>query len=128
MPMICIRPDMSQITLLNRFMITGWFDCTPGVCDDDVICSFALVHASQKCIALMDVVNPCTNQVIETTRIPSCYPTTDSNVPGKIQFLCWNSRLQTWYPRQRLTMNNSTNKWPQGYKFFRSANEIPSSR
>jgi hypothetical protein len=71
-------------------------------------------------------VNPCTNEVIETSFTPNCFPTTDSNVPGKIQPLCWNSRLQTWYPRQLKTMNNSTNKWPQGYKFFRSANAIPS--
>ena len=71
-------------------------------------------------------VNPCTNQVTETTFVPRCNPSTDSNVPGKIQALCWNNRLQTWYPRQRYTMNNSTNKWPQNYKLFRSANAIPS--
>jgi hypothetical protein len=73
------------------------------------------------------VVNPCTNQVIETTFVPNCYPSSDSDVPGKIQPLCWNSRLQTWYPKSRRTMNNSTNKWPQNYKLFRSANAIPSS-
>lgn len=73
-------------------------------------------------------VNPCTNQVIETTFVPNCNPTSDSNVPGQIQALCWNSKLQTWYPRQRRTMNNSTNKWPTNYKFFRSANAIPSTR
>jgi hypothetical protein len=73
------------------------------------------------------VVNPCTNQVIETTFVPNCYPSSDSDVPGKIQPLCWNSRFQTWYPKPRRTMNNSTNKWPQNYKLFRSANAIPSS-
>jgi hypothetical protein len=73
-------------------------------------------------------VNPCTQQVIETTFVPNCNPTSDSDVPGRIQALCWNSKLQTWYPRQRRTMNNSANKWPQGYKFFRSANAIPSTR
>lgn len=70
-------------------------------------------------------VNPCTNEVTQTTYTQSCYPTSDSNVPGKIQLLCWNSSLQTWYPRQRRNMNNSGNKWPVNYKLFVSANAIP---
>jgi len=41
-----------------------------------------------------------------------CNPTTDSNVPGRIQDLCWNDGTPTWYPRQRYTMSNSDNKWP----------------
>jgi len=71
-------------------------------------------------------VNPCTNEVVQTTFVPNCFPTSDSNVPGTIQLLCWNNKLQTWYPRRRLTMNNSTDKWPINYKLFRSANAIPS--
>jgi hypothetical protein len=71
-------------------------------------------------------VSPCTNEVIETTFVPNCYPSSDSDVPGNIVPLCWNNRIQTWYPKQRRTMNNSANKWPQNYKLFRSANAIPS--
>jgi len=41
-----------------------------------------------------------------------CNPTTDSNVPGVIRDLCWNDGTPTWYPRQRYTMSNSSNKWP----------------
>ena len=74
-----------------------------------------------------EIVNPCTNQVIETIPpVPNCFLSSDSDVPGKITPLCWNNRLATWYPRQRLNMNNSTNKWPQNYKLFVSANAIPS--
>lgn len=74
------------------------------------------------------VVNPCTNEVIETIpAVPNCYPSSDSDVPGKITPLCWNNRIATWYPRQRLTMNNSTDKWPQNYKLFKSAVTIPTS-
>jgi hypothetical protein len=29
--------------------------------------------------------------------------------------------MQTWFPRNNLTMNNSGNKWPQNYKGFVSA-------
>jgi len=47
-------------------------------------------------------------------------------VPGPMVLLCWDSSLQTWYPRATRTMNNSGNKWPQNYKLFRSANSLPS--
>jgi hypothetical protein len=65
--------------------------------------------------------NPCSG--ISTTVKPSLnyYPTTDSNVPGAITLLYWNPKLQTWYPRQRYTMNNSGDKWPTNYKLFTSA-------
>ena len=47
-----------------------------------------------------------------------CNPTTDSDVPGPIQDLCYNSlRLRPYYPRQRYKMPVSGNKFPTGYKF-----------
>jgi hypothetical protein len=58
---------------------------------------------------------------VDKTYQPKYYPTSDSNVPGPIQQLYWDPKLQTWYPKQRLTMNNSTNKWPTNYKLFKSA-------
>ena len=67
------------------------------------------------------VADPCTDVVIKTTQNPLCYLTSDSDVPGPLQKLCWNDGTQTWYPRQNLTMNNSANKWPEGYKGFTSA-------
>jgi len=65
--------------------------------------------------------NPCTGAIIENSVQPNYHPTTDSDVPGPIQQLYWDPRLQTWYPKVRRVMNNSTNKWPINYKFFRSA-------
>jgi len=68
------------------------------------------------------VVDPCTQEVIKRTKSQQlCNPTTDSDVPGKIQPLCWNDGTQTWYPRQRYIMPTSGTKWPQGYKGFTSA-------
>lgn len=67
------------------------------------------------------VQNPCTGEIIQKTFQQNYYPTSDSDVPGPIQYLYWDPRLQTWYPRQRLTMNNSTDKWPINYKLFKSA-------
>jgi len=65
--------------------------------------------------------NPCTGAVVDKTYQPKYYPTSDSDVPGPIQELYWDPKLQTWYPKQRLIMNNSGNKWPTNYKLFRSA-------
>ena len=56
--------------------------------------------------------NVCTGETNKTISQQLCHPTTDSDVPGNIQLLCWNDGTQTWYPKQRYTMSNSTNKWP----------------
>lgn len=56
--------------------------------------------------------NICTGEIKSTLAQQLCHPTTDSDVPGPIQELCWNDGIQTWYPRQRYIMTNSANKWP----------------
>jgi hypothetical protein len=61
--------------------------------------------------------NPCTGET-KSTVSQKCYPTTDSDVPGPIQDLCWNDGTQTWYPRQRYVMTNSANKWPVNAELF----------
>jgi hypothetical protein len=60
--------------------------------------------------------NICTGETKTTVRSPSCYPTTDSNVPGQIQDLCWKDGINSWYPRQRYFMTNSSTKWPTNAK------------
>lgn len=66
--------------------------------------------------------NPCTGEIIRSgvTSATICNPASASNVPGS-SILCWNSKVQTWFPRQRYFMNNSTDKWPVNYKGFVSA-------
>jgi Fibronectin type III domain len=67
-------------------------------------------------------VNPCSKEIIKVGKIgPLCFPNTFSDVPGSPIELCWNPKVQTWFPRQRYFMNNSANKWPEGYKGFVSA-------
>jgi len=56
--------------------------------------------------------NLCTGEIIQPIKLDNCHPTTDSDVPGKIESLCWNDGNPTFYPRQRYIMTNSTNKWP----------------
>jgi len=66
-------------------------------------------------------VNPCTGDIVKQTFSDPCNLTSSSDVPGKVQLLCWDPRLQPWYPRQRYIMTNSLDKFPQGYKGFLSA-------
>ena len=61
--------------------------------------------------------NVCTKNTKSTLSQKICNPTTDSDVPGPIQDLCWIDGTQTWYPRQRYIMTNSGNKFPYNYKF-----------
>ena len=62
--------------------------------------------------------NICTGETKTHISQQLCNSTTDSDVPGPIQDLCWNDGTQTWYPRQRYIMTNSTNKWPTNAKLF----------
>jgi len=65
--------------------------------------------------------NPCTGVVTQTLTQSQCNPTYCSDVPGPVINLCWNPKNQTFFPKKRYVMNNSGNKWPQGYKVFQSA-------
>ena len=65
--------------------------------------------------------NVCTGETNKHISQQLCNPTSDSDVPGPIKLLCWNDGTQTWYPRQRYFMTNSTNKFPINYKFLVSA-------
>jgi hypothetical protein len=56
--------------------------------------------------------NICTGDIQTYKANQICNLTTDSDVPGRIEPLCWNDGTPTWYPRQRYTMTNSGNKWP----------------
>jgi hypothetical protein len=70
--------------------------------------------------------NPCTGEIIKQGVNPAtiCNPASASDVPGT-SILCWNNKVQTWFPRQRYFMNNSTDKWPVNYKGFESAIRPP---
>jgi hypothetical protein len=66
--------------------------------------------------------NPCSNEVVKSPAVDTniCNSASASNVPGN-EFLCWNKKIQPWFPKKRYTMNNSTDKWPYNYKGFVSA-------
>jgi hypothetical protein len=64
------------------------------------------------------IASPCNDVIREifSGSNQKCYPSTDSNVPGPIVPLCWNSALPTYYPRQRYTYGVSSNKFPVNSK------------
>ena len=64
------------------------------------------------------IADPITNKLIkDPTYDPLiCRPSTDSGVPGRPVNLCWNERIQSWYTKTYLNMNNSADKWPVGSK------------
>ena len=68
--------------------------------------------------------NICTGEIYSETISQFCYPTTDSDVPGPVIFLCYNDGLPTYYPRTRRVYSAGGNKWPQGEKLLFSANSI----
>ena len=69
--------------------------------------------------------NICTGETKRSLSQQLCNPTSDSDVPGQIQQLCWNDGTPTWYPRQRYVMSNSTNKWPVNAKLVSAIYIIP---
>ena len=69
--------------------------------------------------------NICTGETKRSLSQQLCNPTSDSDVPGQIQQLCWNDGTPTWYPRQRYVMSNSTNKWPVNAELFGAIQIIP---
>jgi len=67
--------------------------------------------------------NPCTKEILNESRASAfiCNPSTASDVPGRPVALCWNPAIESWFPKPRYVMNNSTDKWPINYKAFVSA-------
>jgi len=66
-------------------------------------------------------VNPCTQALEKRTYTDPCNLTSASDVPGPIQTLCWDLRLEPWYPMPRYTMNTGAEKWPTNQKNFNVA-------
>lgn len=66
--------------------------------------------------------DPCSGEIYKQEPATStiCNLSSASDVPGN-SVLCWNNKIQTWFPRQNYTMNNSTSKWPINYKGLVSA-------
>ena len=98
-----------------QYNIPNPFDCS----SNDIVVGGTLI-----CNTLA---NPCTNELVKTYYVQKCFSITASDVPGFSnpliisKDLCWDAKINTWYPKPRRTMNNSGNKWPQNYKEFVSA-------
>jgi hypothetical protein len=65
------------------------------------------------------IVNPCTNTLLQEFKNGECYSTTYSNVPGRPQLLCWSGRDPVYIPKVKRTYGTSNTKWPINAKFIR---------
>jgi len=83
-------------------------------------CSTKIIEDGGNLIGTV-ITNPCTGEIIKSCPDSSTFifPVNFSNVPGT-GFLYWNNNINTFYPRQNLTNNNSSNKFPFNYKGFQS--------
>jgi len=68
------------------------------------------------------IADPCTGDILDKTRDKLCFPTSCSDVPGKIELLCWSGREQVYFPKVKRTYGTSGNKWLINAKFIRTAN------
>jgi hypothetical protein len=97
------------------------FQCNEKICFDPLEdLSFNTIVEGGVLIGT-DRVNPCTQVLEQRTFTDRCNLTSASDVPGKIQDLCWDLRLEPWYAKERYIMNTSGNKWPTNYKNFNVA-------
>lgn len=113
------NPNTSSLQQINYEVVQLSNSNNPFGCNDNYIKTGGILLGNT-------IVNPCTNEVIKKTYNNPYNLTSGSDVPGPIQSLYWDGTVQTWYPRQNLTMNNSSDKWPTNYKGLVSANELVS--
>lgn len=117
--------SLQRVGATTIYLATGLPAPPPATCpfDYDTTPYDQIVILNGGTLLCNTVEDPCTGDVVVQSPRSSCNPTTNSNVPGPIQSLCWNDGIQTWYPRQRYFMNSSGgNKFPQGYKVLVRAN------
>jgi len=121
--------SLQRINSTNIFLTTGLPTTLPITCDPATPIDQVVIENGGTLI-YNTYENKCDGVLIPNPAkpgTPCCAPTSSSDVPGPIINLCWNNGNQTWFPKTRYTMNNSTgNKFPQGYKFLVSANGVPS--
>ena len=97
------------------------FQCKETTCYDPAEnMSFNTIVDGGNLIGTVQV-NPCTQALEKRTYTDPCNLTSASDVPGPIQTLCWDLRLEPWYPMPRYTMNTGAEKWPTNQKNFNVA-------
>jgi len=115
------NPNIRQFRRVNNsaniFLVSGLDTNLPITCDPNTPIN-QIVIPNGGALLCNQTENLCTGVVTIKPEQPTCYPSSNSDVPGREVLLCWNDGLATWYPRNRTTMNSSGgNKFPQGYKF-----------
>ena len=120
---------LKRINVNTNTTLSGFPTNLPVTCTDDPseLTPDTTIVADGGTLLCNSLENPCNGNSETFSSSSFCNPTTSSDVPGPITYLCYNTSIQTYYPRQRFTMNNSSNKWPINAKrLCRSANSLVS--
>jgi len=120
---------LKRINVITNTTLSGFPTNLRVTCSDNpsVLTPDTTIIADGGTLLCNSLENPCNGNSVTFSSSSFCNPTTSSNVPGPITYLCYNTSIQTYYPRQKFTMNNSLNKWPINAKdLCRSANSLVS--
>jgi hypothetical protein len=84
--------------------------------NDSIIEGGILIPCSQE--------NICNGNVTSIDKIISCFPTSASDVPGKVVNLCYPTNAPTYFPRVRRTYTDNSTKWPNSKFSFNAAENV----
>lgn len=119
--------SLKRVNVTRNITMDGTATDAPITCPKDILNDPTVTVVIQDGGSLVYNVieNPCTGEtIVNTCNTYICNPTTNSDVPGPIINLCYDSSLPTYYVKQRTTMSSGDNKWPQGQSTLGSANAI----
>ena len=111
--------SLQRVNATNVFQATGVATTLPVTCPYTPTPPQNVIIATGGTMPCNTQENVCTGQLFVAPPPTFLSPSSNSDVPGPIVNLYWNPNVQTWYPKNRTTMNSSGgNKFPEGYKGF----------
>lgn len=120
-----------NVRMLKRVNIVRNINADGTTTTEPITCGPTItpVYADGGTLVFNVVEDPCTGNTITCPKQNYCNPTSASDVPGPIMYLCYRTgnNYPSYYPRVRRTMTSSGTSWPYGGKMFVSANSIPSA-
>ena len=121
--------SLKRVNVNRNITMDGVTTDAPITCPKDILNNpnITVVIQDGGSLVYNVIENPCTGEtIVSKCSTNVCNPTTNSDVPGPIINLCYDSSLPTYYVKTNTTMSNSGNKWPEGQTMLGSANGIPS--
>ena len=119
---------LKRVNVLSNITLTGNTTNLPITCTNNIstLTPSSIVVNNGGVLVCNSIENPG-NGVSYTLPQQKCFPTSASNIPLPLTYLCYNTGIPTYYPRQNYTMNTSLSKFPINSKgLCKSANSIKS--